>query len=66
MEQIHRIIIRMHNNNYYCLTSIRFEREVNKWDVSNNDNVVLAKEMCTMMMDMSDFTRYWITNILSG
>lgn len=38
--------------------SCRFEREVSKWDESGNDIVVLAKEMCVMMMDMSDFTRY--------
>ena len=38
--------------------SCRFEREVSKWDESSNDIVVLAKEMCMMMMDMSDFTRY--------
>ena len=37
---------------------IRFESEVSKWDESGNDIVLLAKEMCTMMMDMSDFTRY--------
>ena len=38
--------------------SCRFEREVSKWDESGNDIVALAKEMCMMMMDMSDFTRY--------
>lgn len=36
---------------------IRLESEVNKWDDSSNDIVLLAKEMCWMMMDMSDFTR---------
>ncbi|XP_011409567.2 PREDICTED: catenin alpha-2-like [Amphimedon queenslandica] len=35
----------------------KLESEVNKWDDSSNDIVLLAKEMCWMMMDMSDFTR---------
>ena len=39
----------------------RFEKEVNKWDDNRNDIVVLAKEMCMMMMDMSDFTRYTLS-----
>lgn len=30
---------------------------MNKWETSS-DIVLLAKEMCMMMMDMSDFTRY--------
>jgi len=34
-----------------------FESEAQKWD-AENDMVVLAKEMCMMVMDMSDFTRY--------
>ena len=34
----------------------RVESEATKWD-SENDIVLLAKEMCMMMMDMSDFTR---------
>ena len=35
----------------------RLETEVNKWDDSRNDVIVIAKEMCMMMMDMTDFTR---------
>ena len=35
----------------------RLETEVNKWDDSSNDIVLLAKEICWMVMDMSDFTR---------
>ncbi len=30
-----------------------------RWD-AENDIVVLAKEMCMMMIDMSDFTRWVI------
>ena len=37
----------------YC----RFEKEVNQWDDTSNDIIVLAKEMCWMVMDMSDFLR---------
>lgn len=33
-----------------------FESEAKKWD-AESDIVLLAKEMCMMMMDMSDFTR---------
>ncbi|XP_065919372.1 catenin alpha-like [Dysidea avara] len=35
------------------------ENEMNKWEDSSyqNDAIVIAKEMCLMMMDMSDFTR---------
>lgn len=35
----------------------RFESAAKRWD-AENDIVLLAKEMCMMMMDMSDFTRY--------
>jgi hypothetical protein len=31
---------------------------LSQWDESGNEIVVLAKKMCMMMMDMSDFTRY--------
>jgi catenin alpha len=36
----------------------RFENMLSQWDESGNELVVLAKKMCMMMMDMSDFTRY--------
>ena len=36
----------------------RFENMLSQWDESGNEIVVLAKKMCMMMMDMSDFTRY--------
>ncbi|KAK3704830.1 hypothetical protein QZH41_005032 [Actinostola sp. cb2023] len=33
------------------------ERELTKWDEAGNEIIVLAKKMCMMMMEMSDFTR---------
>ena len=36
----------------------KLERELTKWDESGNDIIILAKKMCMMMMEMSDFTRY--------
>ena len=36
----------------------RLITEVSKWDDQGNDIIVLAKKMCMIMMDMSDFTRY--------
>jgi len=35
----------------------RLFTEVSKWDDQGNDIIVLAKKMCMIMMDMSDFTR---------
>lgn len=32
-------------------------REVVKWDDSTNEIIVLAKKMCIIMMEMTDFTR---------
>ena len=34
-----------------------FDREVSKWDDNGNDVIVIAKHMCTIMMEMTDFTR---------
>ena len=36
---------------------IKFDREVSKWDDQGNDVIVLAKHMCMIMMEMTDFTR---------
>jgi len=36
----------------------KLERELTKWDESGNDIIILAKKMCMMMMEMSDFTRW--------
>jgi catenin alpha len=35
----------------------KLDREIMKWDDSGNDIIVLAKEMCMIMMEMTDFTR---------
>ena len=35
----------------------KFDREVSKWDDTGNDIIVIAKEMCMIMMEMTDFTR---------
>lgn len=39
-----------------------FDSEVAKWDDNGNDIIFLAKHMCMIMMEMTDFTRYVITN----
>lgn len=36
---------------------MKFDREVAKWDDTGNDIIVLAKQMCMIMMEMTDFTR---------
>uniref|UniRef100_A0A3B5LS32 Catenin alpha-1 n=1 Tax=Xiphophorus couchianus TaxID=32473 RepID=A0A3B5LS32_9TELE len=35
----------------------KLDAEVSKWDDSGNDIIVLAKQMCMIMMEMTDFTR---------
>ncbi|CAH8593123.1 unnamed protein product [Heterobilharzia americana] len=35
----------------------RFMREIIKWDDSANDIIILAKKMCIIMMEMTDFIR---------
>lgn len=35
----------------------KFDNEVSKWDDNGNDVIVLAKHMCMIMMEMTDFTR---------
>jgi len=34
-----------------------FDNEISKWDDKGNDIIVLAKHMCLIMMEMTDFTR---------
>lgn len=34
-----------------------FDSEVAKWDDTGNDIIFLAKHMCMIMMEMTDFTR---------
>lgn len=41
----------------FKITQSKFEREVAKWDETGNDIIVLAKHMCMIMMNMTDFTR---------
>ncbi|XP_059621405.1 catenin alpha [Phlebotomus argentipes] len=36
---------------------LTFDSEVLKWDDAGNDIIFLAKHMCMIMMDMTDFTR---------
>jgi len=36
---------------------LKFDKEVSKWDDNGNDVIVLAKHMCMIMMEMTDFTR---------
>ena len=36
---------------------VKFDREVSNWDDWGNDVIVLAKHMCMIMMEMTDFTR---------
>ena len=42
----------------FKVVQTKFEREVAQWDDTGNDIVVLAKYMCMIMMEMTDFTRY--------
>lgn len=42
---------------YFRTEKLKFDREVSKWDDSGNDIIVLAKHMCMIMMEMTDFTR---------
>uniref|UniRef100_A0A1I7VC56 Catenin alpha n=1 Tax=Loa loa TaxID=7209 RepID=A0A1I7VC56_LOALO len=41
----------------FKIAQSKFEREVAKWDETGNDIIVLAKHMCMIMMNMTDFTR---------
>ena len=36
---------------------VKFDREVSKWDDQGNDVIVLAKHMCSIMTDMTDFIK---------
>lgn len=47
----------MQQMEYFRSEKIRFDREVAKWDDTGNDIIVLAKHMCMIMMEMTDFTR---------
>ena len=35
----------------------KFDYELTTWDETGNDIITLAKQMCMIMMEMTDFTR---------
>jgi Vinculin family len=41
----------------FKLEKARFDKIVGQWDETGNDIIVLAKHMCMIMMEMTDFTR---------
>ena len=36
----------------------KLDLEIAKWDSRGNDIIMLAKQMCMIMVEMTDFTRY--------
>lgn len=42
---------------FFKSEKVKFDKEVAKWDDTGNDIIVLAKHMCMIMMEMTDFTR---------
>ncbi|XP_015437961.1 PREDICTED: catenin alpha isoform X1 [Dufourea novaeangliae] len=42
---------------FFKSEKLKFDKEVAKWDDAGNDIIVLAKHMCMIMMEMTDFTR---------
>ena len=52
----HREMIKEHVETFKT-EKIKFDNEVDKWDDTGNDIIILAKYMCTIMMQMTDFTR---------
>lgn len=42
---------------FFRSEKLKFDKEVAKWDDTGNDIIVLAKHMCMIMMEMTDFTR---------
>ncbi|XP_060576597.1 catenin alpha-like [Ruditapes philippinarum] len=41
----------------FRMEKAKLDMEVAKWDDSGNDIIVMAKQMCMIMMEMTDFTR---------
>ncbi|KAI6661776.1 alpha-catenin [Oopsacas minuta] len=41
----------------FHIHQVKLESAVSKWDETENDVIFLAKDMCVMMMDISDFTK---------
>ena len=60
LSQEHSRFTHTHTLSLYTvpLCVCRFEVEVTSWSDSGHDIIIIAKEMCSMMMDMSNFTKY--------
>ena len=41
----------------FKMEKAKLDREMAKWDESGNDIIIIAKQMCMIMMEMTDFTR---------
>ncbi|KAJ8026040.1 Catenin alpha-2 [Holothuria leucospilota] len=41
----------------FRIEKAKLDQEMAKWDDSGNDIIILAREMCMIMMEMTDFTR---------
>lgn len=41
----------------FRIEKAKLDQEVDKWDDSGNDIIILARQMCMIMMEMTDFTR---------
>ena len=41
----------------FRMEKAKLDREINKWEAQGNDIIIIAKEMCMIMMEMTDFTR---------
>lgn len=41
----------------FRIEKAKLDREIMKWDDSGNDIIVLSKQMCMIMLEMTDFTR---------
>ena len=46
-----------HQVHLFRIEKEELDKEISKWDDSGNDIIVLAKQMCMIMMEMTDFTR---------
>ena len=42
----------------FRIEKAKLDREIMKWDDSGNDIIVLSKQMCMIMLEMTDFTRW--------
>jgi catenin alpha len=50
---------------HFRTEKMKFDQEVAKWDDAGNDIIVLAKHMCMIMMEMTDFTRFVPENTIA-